>query len=242
MNNRHAVDPPPFGHFALSVNMICNGKFLSAGVSMPLRELASIPANLRLERYIIRHPSNSEPEPEPEPSLTFTLGTPYSVDSEGRRRTRNLQREAIALDRAQQETEEIENALAAEPDAQVKAALEVAEERHQAAVDFQIAEATVAAKRREMDNEAARQFAEEDPMLVDDHRNLPVSPTIVEPKPKRMRKRYVRHGQTWLRAMRVSCHIGESVYVRNGPGDFEKIGIIGSDGSLPVVYIKEKAK
>ena len=245
MNNRNAFDPPPPGHFCLTVNMIVpGGKFLVAGQPMPLAELKQIPPTLRKDQYIIRHDPN--PEPEPEPSLTFTLGTSYSVDAEGRRRNRRLEREVIDLQRAQQETEAIENALSAEPDGELKAALEVAEENRQASIKHQIAQLEYSRKEREATEQAAQEFVDEDQMLVDDNLNLPVSPTIDEPpaapaewspsKPK-LRKRYVRRAGEMVHAKKVKCKAGETVFIKNSAGEFEPAGKVNKRGALPLIFI-----
>ena len=247
MNNKAAFDPPPPGHFCLAVNMIIpGGKFLVAGQPMPLSELKTIPPTLRKDQYIIRHDSN--PEPEPEPSLTFTLNTSYGVDAEGRRHNRKLEREVIQLDRAQQETEAIENALSAEPDGELKAALEVAEENRQAAIDHHIAQLEYKAKEREATEQAARELVEEDPMLIDDHLNRPVSPAIHEPpaadwtpseppQPKRLKKRYVRREGKMVHAKTVRCKAGETVFTKDSAGNFQPAGKVNKRGGLPLIFI-----
>jgi hypothetical protein len=94
-------------------------------VPKPLSELEKIPAVLRKPHYILKHDPNTSIESpvDDAPSLTFTLNTTYAVDADGRRRVRGVEREAINLNRAQEEQEAIENALNAEPDPQIKAAL-----------------------------------------------------------------------------------------------------------------------
>jgi hypothetical protein len=51
------------------------------------------------------------------------------------------------------------------------------------------------------------------------------------------RRRFVRRGKTWLRAARIACRAGESVFVRDAPGKFSKIGVVAADGTLPVAYL-----
>jgi hypothetical protein len=80
------------------------------------------------------------------------------------------------------------------------------------------------------------------PMLM----NL-VSPVVAEPEqeemptPKPMRRRYLNRNGTWLRAQKITHRrVGEPVYVRNGPANFEKIGVVGAGGVLPVSYVTTK--
>ena len=228
-----------------AVNMIANGKFYHAGVPMPLAELAAIPPNLRKREFIIRH-SNLEPEPDDAPrSLTFQLNTAYAVDEDGnRRQARHLQRQAAQLEAIEdQESAIVEELQNANDDLDPAIAAQI-QDAHDSLVQRQIAEGQAAARQCEIDEEAARQFiAEQDQMLVDD-----VSPTTIDdepipepaaPKPRKLRKRYLRRGNTWLRAMRVSCRVGEAVYVREAKGKFLQIGVVGSDGKLPVAYLEE---
>jgi hypothetical protein len=61
------------------------------------------------------------------------------------------------------------------------------------------------------------------------------------PEPKaRMRRRYVNRHGVWLRAQRITPahrNPGEAVYIRRGPGDFEKIGVVNKHGGLPAAYL-----
>ena len=252
MNNRHAFAPPPPGHFCLAVNMIAKGRFLHAGVMMPLAELSAIPPNLRKPEFIIRHNPNLDPEPDDSPrSLTFTLNTPYAVDEDGnRRQARHLQRQAAQLEAIADQEEAVAEELQNENDNLDPVIAEQIQDAHDALVQRQIAEGQAAARQREMDEEAARQFiAEQDQMLVDDD-NAFVSPTTIDeapipaaPKPRKMRVRFLCRGGTWLRAKRIkNLKIGEPVFVRTGRNSFEKIGEVDECGHLPACYLEEIEK
>ena len=242
MNTRHAFDPPPPGCFCLAVNMIAGGKFLNAGQPMPLAQLSEIPANLRKEKYIIRH---SNAEPEPEVVTNFQMNTVYGVDQDDRLRRRHVERQATEQAAAADFQDAIEAQLADEienPDETVASALALAAEDHQASVGLQRAQAEAAARRREMDEEAARQFiAEQDAMLVDDDSVVPAEEQIpVAPGPRKMRKRFVNRKGTWLRAQKLKHRIpGEDVFVRESKGQFLKIGVVDQAGRLPVCYLEE---
>ena len=111
------------------------------------------------------------------------------------------------------------------------------------ALVFRRAQAEAAARRREMDEEAARQFiAEQDAMLVDDDSVVPAEEQIpVAPGPRKMRKRFVNRKGTWLRAQKLKHRIpGEDVFVRESKGQFLKIGVVDQAGRLPVCYLEEK--
>jgi len=84
------------------------------------------------------------------------------------------------------------------------------------------------------------QAQQEENVLDDDGVVSPdVQPIEQEVKP-RMRRRFVRRGSTWLRAAMIACRPGESVFVRHGPGRFEKIGIVGKGGKLPEAWLERK--
>ena len=54
-----------------------------------------------------------------------------------------------------------------------------------------------------------------------------------EAKPK-LRKRYVKRGVAWRGVKDVAVKVGEPVFVRIGPANYEEIGRVQSDGKLPV--------
>ena len=136
-------------------------RFIVAGMESPYRSLDEIPPILR--PHIITPGSESESEfTDDEPrSLTFQLNTTYAVDADGRRRARNIRREIINLERAQQEDDTLEEYLSSDPDEKLKAALEDVEEDRQARVAHQRAEAESYAKQCELADEAAQQFIDE---------------------------------------------------------------------------------
>ena len=247
MNSRHTFDPPPPGCFCLAVNMISKGRFLHAGVPMPLSELETIPPNLRKPEFIIRHDPRLDPGPDDSPrSLTFRLNTPYALDEDGnRRQARHFQREAAQLEAiADQEAgiaEELQNAN----DDLDPVIAEQIQDAHDSLVQRQIAERQAAARQREMDEQAAREFiAEQDALVVDDS----VAPAIREepiaaPKPRKMRVRFVCRNGTWLRAKKMkNLKIGEPVFVRTGRNNFENIGQVDELGHLPACYLEEIEK
>ena len=229
-----AKSHPPL---SLNVNAIFDGRFVFAGTVLDQQTLATLPATFK--KYIV--PAESESDEAEQVVTNFQMNTPYGVDQNGRLRQRNVERQVSEQIRAAQFQEAMEEQLAHEiehPDEATKVALEVVADRHQAQVGLEIAQQKFKAKQREMDEEAARQCVEEDPMLVDDNLNLPVSPTIHEnqilkqpadwkPQPKRMRKRYVCRNNTWLRTKNLKrFRPGEAVFVRNGVNDFEQIGAV----------------
>ena len=98
-------------------------RFVLAGTPSPYRSLDDVPENLR---PLVGEPERDEPDEDSPRSLNFTLNTVYRVDKDGYRRPRNVQREVVRLEQAQEEMEALEDALNAEPDGQLKAALESA--------------------------------------------------------------------------------------------------------------------
>ena len=136
-------------------------RFVLAGTPSPYRSLDEIPVNLR--PLVGKPPVEPDEADESSPrSLNFTLNTVYRVDKDGYRRARNLEREVINLQRGQEEMEALEDALSAEPDEQLKAALEVVQEAHEASVARQIAEGQYAAKEQERAQEVAQEFIDEE--------------------------------------------------------------------------------
>jgi hypothetical protein len=70
-----------------------------------------------------------------------------------------------------------------------------------------------------------------------------VSPTIEEmPKPRQMRRRYVRRGVLYRKAKHPNVKLkrGEPVFIRNEEGEYERIGNVGHNGALPVAYLEEE--
>jgi len=59
---------------------------------------------------------------------------------------------------------------------------------------------------------------------------LEAQASAAEPK---LRKRYVKRGVAWRRVKDVAVKIGEPVYVRHGPNNYQEIGQVSADGKLP---------
>jgi len=232
----------------LSVNAIFavrgTSRFVHAGIPLDAETLSAMPPNI--QRYLV--PAESESESDQEPVASFQLGKVYSVDRNDRLRQRQVARQATEQAAAAQFQDAMEAHLQEQlenPDQTTAAAMEQIQDQHEAVVGRQIAEAAAAAKRREMDDEAAKQFiAEQDAMLIDEN---PVSPAIHEepasewkPKPRKMRVRFLCRNGVWLRAKRVkNLRIAEPVFVRDGPGDFVQIGKVNSKKHLPVSYVED---
>ena len=135
-------------------------RFLQAGTESPFRDVSEVPESLRA--FIA---SNVEPELEPNdqaPSATFVLGERYSVDRDGLRRAKSVQREVVRLERAAEEQAAREEYLRREPDGQLAAALSVVQENFDVGVARERAEAESRAKEAEMANQFAKEFVEED--------------------------------------------------------------------------------
>ena len=250
IDNRDAFGNPPPGCFILLANMIVPKLgFLPCGIPMPMTELVKIPDILR--KYTLEHdPDFVDPESEQQVVANFQLNQKYElvcrISDYGL-----LSPLLLEQQRAQQrEAAEAADALAAElehalanPDAQTAAALKIIAANQEAAVGLEIAQAEAAAKRGEMETEAGRQFVEEDPMLVDDDRAVPVSPTIhPEPdsKPK-LRKRYVRRfGKMVHATKKVRYKVGEVVFIKDSAREFQPAGQVNKRGSLPLIYLKDQ--
>ena len=229
------------------MNAIFNGRFVFAGTVLDQPTLATLPATFK--KYLV--PAESESDQPEQIATNFQLNTSYRVGREGRLLQRNLERQATEQASAAQFQDAVEEQLQdslENPDQTTAAALEEVQYAHESAVAKQVAEAQAAARRREMDEEAAKQFiAEQDAMLIDEH---PVSPTI-EPappewspqqqsKPRRMRKRYVCRNHIWCATKRLKkFYVGEKVFVRNSAGEFEVIGKVNKNGRLPAAYLED---
>jgi hypothetical protein len=233
---------------SLSVNAIFNGRFVFAGTVLDQQTLSTLPATFK--KYLVPAESESDQESE-QPVANFQRNTSYRVDREGRLLARNLERQVTEQVRAAQFQDAVEQQLQdslENPDEQTKAALEVVADNHRAAVGLEMAQRAYAAKEREATDQAARDYiAEQDAMLIDEN---PVSPTIEEqipqpesewkPQPRKMRVRFLCRNGVWLRAKRVkNLKIGESVFVRNGPGNFVEVGKVNSKKHLPVIYLED---
>jgi hypothetical protein len=151
--NQHSFAAPPPGHFTLAVNMIYNSQFVHAGTAMPLARLKEIPATLRKEQYIIRHDPNASiesPADDAPASLTFTTsGQQYSVDEQGFRRAKNVEREIIRLQQADDEQRMIEGALS-QSNEQEQAALAIVQSDFESAVAREHAAAAYRARKNDM--------------------------------------------------------------------------------------------
>ena len=134
-------------------------RFFSAGEPPPFRSHDEVPPNL--QPFIVGGEPETEP-PDDEPrSLTFSLNEPYTIDRDGYRRAKNIERQIVNLQRGQEELEAAERALNADPDEQTRAALEVVQDNHDAAVGLAIAQAEYTAKERDAANEAAQRMIDE---------------------------------------------------------------------------------
>jgi hypothetical protein len=189
-------------------------------------------------------------------NLIFTTDTQYSISPEGDRhhqrevaRKINLEEMRIA---AQQELEEQIAHELANPDEQTAKALAILDEEHRMSVQGQIASQSYLAKERQRADQVAREMiAGEDFQAagITDSDHL-VTPTIEEPapewspqpKPRRMKMRYIKRGSVWCRAKKVKHpRPGEDVWIRNGPDDFEKSGVVNRHGHLPASpYLEDK--
>jgi hypothetical protein len=100
-------------------------------------------------------------EPEAEPAgdvrnLNIRLNEIYAIDEDGFRRPRNIRREVMRLERAQQEAETAEEYLSQEPGEALASALEAAQTNYEASVAHQIAQAQYETRQRDL---AAAEFA-----------------------------------------------------------------------------------
>jgi hypothetical protein len=60
-----------------------------------------------------------------------------------------------------------------------------------------------------------------------------------EPKPKRMRKRYVRRGSVWMRTKQIKhFRVGEPVWVNEG-SEFVQIGVVNKNSKPPVCFMED---
>ena len=259
--NETAYPPPPPGHFLATVSMIHSGRFFHAGQPMPLSELEKIPSNLRKPRYLKFHDSRTASFNGDGPqNLIFELGQNYPLDAEGRRHSRDIQRQ-INLEQMRLEAEEqLEQQVKDEiehPDEQIKTAMQIAKEQYEAAVSKEIASQSYRAKEQEFADAAAREMIEEEDRQAADigDINHQITPTLSaeepapeteewspqQPKPRRMRKRYVRRGTVWMRTKQIKhFRIGEQVYVKNKTGAFEPIGVVNKHGRPPACYVEDQ--
>jgi hypothetical protein len=215
----------------LSVSTIIHGTFYEYGKPLPFQSVNDPEFPKHLKRYVIKPQKESDSAQPQERNLAFSLHTSYGVDERG---YRYLKREAAELAHQAIEQELIEEAI------QTPLPDEIAQQiqdQHQANVNRQIAELQFKAKQR--DQTAAQEWIDSENSSDPNDEVQPIEQEEM-PKPKpQMRKRFVRRGKTWLRAIKISVRPGESVFVRNGPNDFQKIGVVNSDGSLPVAYLEE---
>ena len=148
-------------------------RFLQAGDPSPYRDVNEVPPILL--PFVLQPSDEHDPEHDDSPqSLNITLGTVYSVDERGHRRS--IQREVVRLEQAQEEQRYWEEALSAEPSEQVKAALEIVQQDFEVGVARDRAEAESRARAAEMAEEHAKAFVEEGDQIDDDA--VHVSPTI----------------------------------------------------------------
>ena len=212
---------------------------------------------LQIKNYLVPAESESDDQ-KGQVVANFQLGQSYNVGRDDRLRQRHLQREASQLNAIANEQEALEEAIAAEiehPDAAVAAALQIAEEDHQAAIGLQTAQAKINAQRQaEANQHLEEQQAAESTLADDEGFALPSDESENEtsksepaqqpdwspqPKPKRLlKKRFVNRNGVWLRTKRLKrFHVGEKVWVRNSAGDFEVIGKVNKNGMLPAAFV-----
>ena len=163
------------------------------------------------------------------------------MDEFGHRRS--IRREALNLTYADERQRRLEEALSAEPDAVTKSAMAEIAAAHEANAAQHIAEAQFRARQNDLADQAAKEFTEEQQMDVTESVVSPAVEEIPEPesepKPRRMRRRFVCRNGTWLRIKRLKrLHIGEKVYVRNSAGEFISIGVVNKRGGLPAAYLE----
>ena len=218
---------------------------MAAGTVLPLKEFSKVPKILQKKQYFLFPDGKATSASEPEPAqLNYTLNTQYSVNDTGHRRA--IEREVINLNRAQEEQEPIEEALAVEPDEQTKAAMAIAEEEHQMMVQGEIANQQFKAKERERADEVARDFVKE--QQTDDlaDANHMVTPNVSAPAPEewtpqlsrpKLRRRFVQRGSVFRRAKdaNVKLKIGERVFVKTG-SRYDEVGVVEPGGRLPLIY------
>ena len=147
-------------------------RFLQADRESPFGSIDEVPKNLK--PFIASSDELVEPFDDLPRSATFLLGEQYAVDRDGLRRAKCVEREVLNLQLAQQQQEAWEEYLAREPDEAVKAALADA---HAAGSGLAVAQAQYQQKQREIAEQHAKQFVEEDQMIDDDQESI-VSPTI----------------------------------------------------------------
>jgi hypothetical protein len=156
------------------VNIIGLGKFIPAGMASPYFELSEVPENLRpFIASSVDEPN--EPDDSP-PSATFVLNQTYDVNANGFRRAKNVQREIVNLQRAQEEQEYWEQRLA-ESNEQERAALEIVQQDREIGIARDKALAESRQREADMANQHAKKFTEEGDQDGD---AIFVSPSIKE--------------------------------------------------------------
>jgi hypothetical protein len=231
----------------LTVNTIANGQWFTAGDPLPFtRETLPI----WLKRYV---DTGLPEEPEPATStrnLAFKANKRYGFDADGNI-LRPVGQQMAEMETIEQEREAIEDALSSRPSKTVRDAVAQAEDDHAADVARQKAQAEFEARRRDTENNYLRQQQDADAInsdaegFADANTQYPEAKEEFTPEPKppglsepmRIRMRYVRRGNSWRKARKVACRVGEPVFIRNGPGDFEVIGKVSTTGKLPVAFI-----
>ena len=133
--------------------------FFQAGVASPYHDISEVPDHLRA--FIVSGEPETEPPADKPIGLTFSLNEPYAIDRDGYRRAKEIERQIVNLERGQEDLEAAERALNADPDEQTRAALEVVQGNHDAAVARAMAQAEYAAKERDMANEFAQRMIDE---------------------------------------------------------------------------------
>jgi hypothetical protein len=116
------------------------------------------------------------------------------------------------------------------------------QDQHQANINRQITNAEAAARGSEAEKEAAIAMQEENLSNLDqDGFSMPtgdenaVEPTLTEeqeePKPRKLRTRFVKRFGKMVRAKNIKCRIGEDVFAKADDSQFTKIGEVSKEES-----------
>jgi hypothetical protein len=239
---KSSSSPGASGEIRLTCSTILNGELFPFDTVLPFATVDDLREFVR--PYVIR---NAEAPSEPvshERDLSFRLHQSYGVDSEGYR-FGDVDRQAAQMESVEAERARIEAAMNQPPDQTVADALELARIDHATNIERQKAQTEATARRQDAEQAWIREQQERDAANadVDGFSSASDQPAedLEQPKPKKMRKRFLNRNGTWLRATRVSRKkIGEAVYVRNGPGDFIQVGVVNKHGRLPAMCLEEK--
>ena len=212
-----------------SCSFISEGNFFAAGTPIEDNEI---------RKFMLKYELSNQLELKPdEVSLRLRYNQRYSVDADGFMRP-SVGQQAAQLEALAQEQEWADSVGNEPPNEAVAAAIKEGQELYRSEVERQIAQAEYSAKQAEAATDVVREEQDENVASGE----FDTFDTIEEmPKPRQMRRRYVRRGVLYRKAkdLNVKLKRGEPVFIRNGEGEYERIGNVGHNGSLPVVYVEE---